>query len=588
MGTEPIGTVATGPGSKLALGVLVGLTLLSPWPFGSVEPWATRAIALLALATALLAGGWDLQRRELRIAAGPAYAWLGLWLLGVLQLAPLPAGLHAWLAPGSASVWHPEVGAAAAVLGSGLFPISVHPDATRRWLSLTAGLAALALLAAPALRDRKQMLRATVAIVAGAGAIALYGLVARLVFGEKIYGVWSVPTVAPFGPFVSKNHFAGYVELAALLAVGLAVGLSEEARRDRGWLSWIESRRAKWIVLAWGGVLVLTLAVVVSLSRGGVVSLAAGLVAFVLLRLWTRRDSRLSSRGLVVGLVLLTCVGTATAALLPADVRARIASLGAVTTEASGSYRLAVWRDTHRLIASSPLVGSGFGAFEDALRRFRTASGEVSVEHAESDLLELAAEAGVSGLALASTAIGLVLWAGLRTAREDRRPLSRALSLGAISGTLALAAHSLFDFNLHLPSNGLLAGALLAFLLASATDPRPRASLALAVMVTAAIGLAVGVATTWRPARLDPGPLLRAASAATSLRRATLETTITAHLRRRPADAEGWLALAWFQQATSAGSARPLASWAVQLDPTNAGVRRAAIELASRDGSGTP
>ena len=33
--------------------------------------------------------------------------------------------------------------------------------------------------------------------------------------------------LAPFGRFVSKNHFAGYVELTALLAVGLAAGLAD-------------------------------------------------------------------------------------------------------------------------------------------------------------------------------------------------------------------------------------------------------------------------------------------------------------------------------------------------------------------------
>src|SRR6185503_8801111 len=166
----------------------------------------------------------------------------------------------------------------------------------------------------------------------------------------KIYGVWSVPTVAPFGPFVSKNHFAGYVELAALLAVGLATGLAEEARRDRRFLSWIESRRAKWIVVAWGTAFVLVLAVMVSLSRGGVVAVAAGLAAFVLLRLWARGSSRLSPRGGLVLAALLLASAIAVVSVLPSDARARVVSLGGVTSEASGSYRLAVWRDTRSLI----------------------------------------------------------------------------------------------------------------------------------------------------------------------------------------------------------------------------------------------
>ena len=154
---------------------------------------------------------------------------------------------------------------------------------------------ALALAAVPALRVRRLLLRATVAIVAGGVAVALYALVAKLAFGNKLYGIWSVPTVAPFGPFVNKNHFAGYVELAALLAVGLASGLASEARRGPDALSWIESRRARWVVAAWGAAVILILAVAVSLSRGGVVSLAAGLVTFAGLRLGGRAQLHLAS-----------------------------------------------------------------------------------------------------------------------------------------------------------------------------------------------------------------------------------------------------------------------------------------------------
>jgi hypothetical protein len=42
--------------------------------------------------------------------------------------------------------------------------------------------------------------------VAGAVLVAFYSFAARLIFGNKLYGIWNVPTIAPFGPFVSKNH----------------------------------------------------------------------------------------------------------------------------------------------------------------------------------------------------------------------------------------------------------------------------------------------------------------------------------------------------------------------------------------------
>ena len=66
-----------------------------------------------------------------------------------------PQALHRWIAPGSAAVWHPDVPAAAAVLGPGPHPISLYPEATRRWLAFATGVIALALAAAPALRERR-------------------------------------------------------------------------------------------------------------------------------------------------------------------------------------------------------------------------------------------------------------------------------------------------------------------------------------------------------------------------------------------------------------------------------------------------
>ncbi len=580
MSSEPAGPAVPGPGSKLALGVLVGLAILSPWPFGSVDPWATRTIAITALSAALVAMAWDLQRGSLRLARGPALAWIGLWFLAIVQLVPLPASLHAWLAPGSAAVWHPDVAQAAAVLGPGPFPISLHPEATRRWLAFATGLVALAFAAAPALRERRLLVRASVAVVAGALAVALYGLVARLAFGDRLYGIWRVPTVAPFGPFVSKNHFAGYVELAALLAVGLAVGLAEEARRDRGWLSWIESRRARWIVLAWGVAFVLGLSVLVSLSRGGVVSLAAGLVAFVLVRFWTLGPARLSPRGFMGVSALLLFGSLVVVSLLPPEARARIASLVAVTSEASGSYRLTVWRDTNRLIASSPLLGSGFGAYEDALRRFRTASGEVAVEHAESDVREAVAEGGALGALLIGGLAMAVLLPGLRCAHLEPQRLTRALTTGALAGGVALAVHSLFDFNLHLPSNALLFAVLAAVLVAPAAGVAPPRALCVLSIVVIFASLALSLATSRRPAHLEGGSLLRAAPApATGLRRAALDGDLLEQLHRRPTDAPSWLALAWVRQAATGEPAGPLARWSVRLDPTSRGVREAASRL---------
>jgi O-antigen ligase len=446
------------------------------------------------------------------------------------------------------------------------------------------GLLALALAAVPALHERRLLLRAAIAVVAGGVVVAVYGLVARLVFADKLYGVWSVPTVAPFGPIVSKNHFAGYVELAALLSVGLAAGLASEARRGPGSLSWVESRRARWVVAAWGAAAILILAVPVCLSRGGVVSLTAGLVALAGLRFLSRRDARLSPRRLLALSVATALLLVALVSVLPTEARARVLTLAGVTTDQSGSYRLAVWRDTLRLVGSSPWLGSGFGAYQDALPRFKTAAGALAVEHAENDHLELLAEGGLVAGALAVALVAFVLARGMQGAKATTPRLAAGLVTGAIAGLVAVGVHSSFDFNLRIPSNALVCAVLVAVVLSVRTgEVAPPASRV--AMLAVAVTLGAALLTPWAAPRVGPGPLLRAArSGQPSLRRAGLDADVTSHLRRHPADAAAWLALAWLRIPAAPDEASSLAAWAVRLDPTSQAVRdaRARLEVHAR------
>jgi hypothetical protein len=89
-----------GFGSRAALAVLVALAVLSPWAFGSVHLRATQAIVLVSLATALVALAWDGRRGQPQPLPIPLWPLVGLWLLAIVQLVPLPASLHQLIAPG--------------------------------------------------------------------------------------------------------------------------------------------------------------------------------------------------------------------------------------------------------------------------------------------------------------------------------------------------------------------------------------------------------------------------------------------------------------------------------------------------------
>ena len=172
--------------SSAALIILVLLVAVSPWPIGGVSPLAVWLISVGMLATAIAVVAQAHYGPSSR-PDWPLWPVGGLLLLATLQLVLLPPGLHSRLAPGSAAFWHPAEPATASALGSGFRPVSIDPEATRRWLGFTAGVVAVALLAVPALRNRRRALGAALVVVASGLAVAVYGVVARTLFGPLLF-----------------------------------------------------------------------------------------------------------------------------------------------------------------------------------------------------------------------------------------------------------------------------------------------------------------------------------------------------------------------------------------------------------------
>jgi O-antigen ligase len=573
--------VEPGLPASLALGVLVAIAVLAPWWFGAVLPealLAASALALLAGALALAAGAW---RGGMALPAVPLWPLAAFVALTLLQLVPLPAALHALLAPGSHAVWHPAAPEAAAVLGAGPHPVSVDPDSTLRGIALTGGLALLGLLAAPAFSRPDRAVRALAVVAAGGVLLSAYAIFARARFGALLYGRIAVPTVTPYGPFVNKNHFAGWIAMATLLVAGLALGLADRARGRAG--DWTTDSRAGGVILSIAAALAMALAGLASLSRGGAFALAAGGGCFAALRFSRGRKRR---RALWPTLVLAGVLGSILVALVPPEARERVRTLS------GASFRLDTWRDSLRLALSSPALGHGLGAFHDAYPRFKRGNGMVRVEHAENDYVETLAETGGPGLALALAGFVLVLRAAGRGIAAGPDRAVRGMSTGAVAALAALAAHSAVDFDLRIPSNAALA-ALAAAAAAGAAGVRPRP-----LPRAGAVGIAAGaLLLLLAAASLPDRPWLAArreviqatVSGAPAVRRLRLEraeVALARLLKRRPAQAESWLQLAGTRAAlgdASAGAA--LARHAVWLDPGRPGLAEAADRLV---GAGSP
>jgi O-antigen ligase len=120
-----------------------------------------------------------------------------------------------------------------------------------------------------------------------------------------------------------------------------------------------------------------------------------------------------------------------------------------------------IWQSTLEMFRANPVLGVGLGAYETAYPVYSRDDGAAAlgtsyvVDRAHNDYLQILADTGVVGGALALWFI-ILIFRAISRGLKSHDPLLQALALGGGSGTFGLLTHSLFDFNLQLPSNALL------------------------------------------------------------------------------------------------------------------------------------
>jgi O-antigen ligase len=461
------------------------LAAFAPWPFGSVHPFfefvllggVAGVLALWGLAI-LLDGRVAWKRCPVALCLA------GLVLLGVAQLAPLPPAALRVLSPAGVGLLHELKPAAPETLKSGgpYGPVehaagatlSLYPGATR--LAVLRLLAVFLLFAA--VRNgyaSKESLRrlALVSLVNGA-ALSLFALAQFFTTPQPHVIFWNQPTGGQvFGPFINRNHFAFYVNVCAGLTGGLLAGywLGRRDLRAAGWSAVLQHPPTLWL----GVFLALMLVgLAFCLSRGGLASLALGCVAVVAVR-WRDTPGR-SWRGPAWAAALLTGFGLLAWYVLP-RVEPRLATLWHT---GAAEARLSIWRSALAVGRDYPLAGSGYGTFRFLELSRRSGEPDAALEalagpagagdddlrliagFAHNDYLEALAEGGVVRLALSVAAVALVIVLGLRAYRRYRGHPAGGWVLGALAAFVAVAAHSFFDFGLHIPAVAFLTAVLAA------------------------------------------------------------------------------------------------------------------------------
>ncbi len=272
------------------------------------------------------------------------------------------------------------------------------------------------------------------------------------------------------GFYVSSISLAGYLEVMALLALSLAC-----------WSRWPVWSRGAMAYLA----ATFYVGVGITGSRGGYISSAVSLVAFAVLSLYHVRRLSPENFGRVAVLSALSVAGFFAGAIglmsLNPDIRARLDTIPAQLTKGGLDVRIYNWEAALDQFRLSPWLGTGAGTHLVYGRLFRRPTIQHDPEHAHNDYLELLAEYGVAGAVLMGGFLFVHIRAGFRslstmvaTEVSDRyreRDCALALQIAALSALVAYLAHSVVDFNLHIPANALLFAILFGIL--ANGDPRP-------------------------------------------------------------------------------------------------------------------
>lgn len=266
--------------------------------------------------------------------------------------------------------------------------------------------------------------------------VSIFGILQYLTFNGKLYWARVMRFGGmPFGPYVNRNHFAGFAELVIPVAlVPLVLG---KVRRERVFLVGLFA-------------VVPIIALLLSASRGGIISFIIQMVIlFSLLLIRSARSRHIITGGLVVLLAVMAVSWIGVRQVLQ-----RFS--GMQSMEVSEGKRAAMLQDTWRLFLDHPVLGTGLGTFEMVFPPYDSLYDGKVVNHAHNDYVEALAETGIVGGLCCAWFLGIILLNSLKILAELGSSFGSVLNLSGLIACSGILVHSLVDFNLHIPANALL------------------------------------------------------------------------------------------------------------------------------------
>ena len=318
--------------------------------------------------------------------------------------------------------------------------------------------------------------------------ISCYAIYQFLTHSNRVWDYVSPYLGRASGTYISPNNFAGFLDMLLPLATAcVLVGRMKPVVR---------------ILLGYSALAMLA-GMAVTFSRGGWVAVVVALLV-LLGTLIFHRNHRLPALLLLFvlaggGTIFVTNYLSKTLSYMH-----RVGTPGQ-TAELDLAIRLDIWTAAEQMWRDHFWWGVGPAHYDYRFREYRPENVQMSPDRVHNDYLNLLADWGAAGGIIVLA--GMVTFgAGLRKTWKYVRPAENdfgrgmsnrfAFFLGASAGLLALAVHSMVDFNLHIPANAILGVTLLALLSSNLRFATERHWLGarLPVKMIATLALVAGVA----------------------------------------------------------------------------------------------
>lgn len=440
---------------RVAFVLLLIFVAVAPFPYGAVTSGGALVVQLFAFticALSLTSAGQPLKAAWIPLGAVTAIA-----VLGAVQLIPLSPSAVERLSPAAATIYG-EANELLGLFGSPTVTarLTIAPSETVRASLLI--LAYVALFVAAFRLTCTRLQRRTVLLV--------FLTAAALHVGYASLTDWSVRNAGDemaeraawryadrlHGAFVNPNHFAGYLEIALMVAFALILTAVLRGPRRKLTSDDASALEGRFIAFAWRTILWAVIATGIALTKsrmGTATAVFVTLILFALALLHHRVRRRRVRAAMAVGLVLVVA---AVIAGMAATGNAFTRFLASDPRDPQSDARFRLWETSVDAWSASPHIGFGLGAFREAFRRVQPHDLPGLVEQAHSDSLQMLVTGGWIGVVLAAAGLLGMLALLLKAWWKQAHREESAVALAAAGALMSLLLHGLAEFNFSIPA----------------------------------------------------------------------------------------------------------------------------------------